>query len=68
MKGNFSGLELGLSAHLRRTQRRVDSAKKRADALGMDQETTLISDDEMEDNDNKEDEELPRDENAQKIQ
>ena len=57
------------TAYLKRVQRRVDRAKKRADRLGMDKEDVLqISDDDMDEPDTKEEEELPRDEHAQKIQ
>jgi len=52
---------------LRRAQRKVDWAKKRADTVGPEGTVSLVSEDEMEDADNKEDEELPRDENAQRI-
>ena len=54
--------------HLRRTQRRVDIAKKRADAMNKDEDISLITEDEMEDSEAREEEEIPRDENAQKIQ
>lgn len=54
--------------HLRRTQRRVDIAKKRADAMNNDEDISLLTEDEMEDSETKEDEDVPRDENATKIQ
>ena len=53
--------------HLRRAQRKVDWAKKRADSVGPDGSVTVLSDDEMEDPDIKEEDDLPRDENAQRI-
>lgn len=53
--------------NLRRTQRRVDVAKKRAVALGTDEAITVPSEDEMDEMETKEDGDLPRDENAQKI-
>lgn len=53
--------------HLRRAQRKVDWAKKRADSVGPDGSVTVLSDDEMKDPDIKEEDDLPRDENAQRI-
>ncbi|CAL1126649.1 unnamed protein product [Cladocopium goreaui] len=50
------------------TARRVDIAKKRADAMNKDEDISLITEDEMEDSEAREEEEIPRDENAQKIQ
>ena len=55
------------TANLRRTQRRVDVAKKRAVALGTDEAITVPSEDEMDETEAKEEEDLPRDESAQKI-
>ena len=55
------------TANLRRTQRRVDIAKKRAVALGTDESIVVPSEDEMDETEAKEEEEMPRDENAQKI-
>lgn len=53
--------------HLRRAQRKVDWAKKRADTVGPDGMVTVHSDDEMDDTDLREEEEVPRDENAQRL-
>ena len=55
------------TVNLRRTQRRVDVAKKRAVALGTEEAITVPSEDDMDETEPKEDGELPRDENAQKI-
>eukprot|EP00435_Cladocopium_sp_Y103_P051848 s1529_g16.t1 len=52
---------------LRRAQRRFDTAKKRHDAISKDGESQVISDEEDE-MDVKDEVELPKDENAQKIQ
>ena len=56
-----------VTANLRRTQRRVDIAKKRAVALGTEESILVPSEDEMDETYTKEEEEMPRDENAQKI-
>lgn len=56
-----------VTANLRRTQRRVDIAKKRAVALGTEESILVPSEDEMDETETKEEEEMPRDENAQKI-
>ena len=53
---------------LRKAQRRVDIAKKRADATGGDDEVQYVTDDEMEESETLEDPDIPKDENAQKIQ
>lgn len=56
------------TANLRKAQRRVDIAKKRADATAGDEEVQYVTDDEMEESEACEDSDIPRDENAQKIQ
>jgi len=53
---------------LRRAQRKVDWAKKRTDTIGVDGVAQVISDDDMDEQEPKDEEELPRDENAQRIQ
>ncbi|CAL1157361.1 unnamed protein product [Cladocopium goreaui] len=56
--------------NLRKAQKRVDLAKKRADAVGKDDEPQEISDDDFDENepDMQDEAEVPRDENAQRIQ
>jgi len=63
----FHGRMQEATNNLRRAQRKVDWAKKRADTVGPDGAVSLLSEDEMEDTDNKDEDELPRDENAQRI-
>ena len=53
---------------LRRAQRKVDWAKKRTNTIGVDGVAQVISDDDMDEQEPKDEEELPRDENAQRIQ
>lgn len=55
--------------NLRKAQKRVDLAKKRADAVGKDDEPQEISDDDFDENepDMQDETEVPRDENAQRI-
>ena len=56
------------SSNLKRVQRRVDRAKKRADKISLDQDVLQISDDDMDEAEAEAESELPRDEHAQKIQ
>lgn len=53
---------------LRRAQKKVDWAKKRTDTIGVEGVAQVISDDEMDEPEAKDEEELPRDENAQRLQ
>ena len=53
---------------LRRAQRKVDWAKKSTDTIKVDGVAQVISDDDMDEQEPKDEEELPRDENAQRIQ
>lgn len=54
--------------NLKRAQRRLDAAKKRMDANDKDETYTVSSDEDVEEMDSKEDVEVVKDENAQKIQ
>ena len=64
----FQAQALELQMTLKRAQRRLDLAKKRMDADDKDGTYTVSSDEETEDMDSKEETELVKDENAQKIQ
>lgn len=54
--------------HVKRAQRRMDIAKKRMDANDQEETYTVSSDEDVEEMDSKDDVEVVKDENAQKIQ
>ena len=67
-RASFPGSGHGITTDLKRAQRRLDLAKKRMDADDKDGTYTVSSDEETEEMDSREETDVAKDENAQKIQ